>query len=91
MISLSGLLLFVFLVYFVLTAYMLLKPCVSLVAQDGGRKKLRFSATPLSSGFVISRIFWGVVGTVIIVYCITLLLPFFGWSTLRLRQITSIR
>ena len=77
MISLSGLLICLFLVYFALTAYMLLKPCVSFVSQDGKGKKLRFSTAPLTSGFIVSRIFWGVIGTTIIVFCLSLLLPLF--------------
>lgn len=64
----------IILVYAVLSSYFVLKPCLSVRAGEGGRK-LRFSSAPLTAGFIISRLLWGVVGTVALVYCVSLLVP----------------
>ncbi len=62
------------LLYIALSAYFILKPCVSLEKTESGRK-FRFSATPLSGSFILSRVIWGLVGTLAIIYCISLIVP----------------
>ena len=62
------------LLYVLLTAYLLLKPCVSLKNTESG-KKFRFTATPLTTNFIISRVIWGLVGTLAVVYAVSLIVP----------------
>lgn len=62
------------LLYVLLTAYLLLKPCV-LFKNTESEKKFRFTATPLTTNFIISRVLWGLVGTLAVVYAVSLIVP----------------
>lgn len=69
-----SLILLVVLCFVILAAYFILKPCLSYQTTESG-KKFRFSSAPLSTGFVVSRLLWALVGVVALVYCVSLIIP----------------